>query len=120
MNYSILEPYGTMYYVKDMKKAVTFWREHLGLSPSLETPDWTEFSLGSSSLCLHLLSEADRQVQPNGILIIRTKGLRNLIAKLKHEHVRIAQDVKEVHPGAFAADIFDPDGNEISFYEKID
>jgi len=31
--------YGTMYYVKDMKKAISFYKDTLGLKPSYESLD---------------------------------------------------------------------------------
>ena len=43
-------------YVGNMEKAVRFHREHLGLTLRFESPHWSEFETGSTTLALHLAS----------------------------------------------------------------
>jgi extradiol dioxygenase family protein len=74
--------YGTMYYVKDMKKETAFFKEKLGLKPGYESADWTEFPLNGHSLCLHPV-EGKKDVPANGSLIIHVDGLKELVADLK-------------------------------------
>jgi lactoylglutathione lyase len=40
-------------YVADMDRAVAFYRDTLGLELKFETPGWTEFATGSTTLALH-------------------------------------------------------------------
>ncbi len=40
-------------YVDDMKKAVQFHQEAFGLSLKFQTPHWTEFDTGETTLALH-------------------------------------------------------------------
>ena len=43
-------------YVADMDSAVRFYVEQLGLEPRFESPLWSEFETGSTTLALHLAS----------------------------------------------------------------
>lgn len=40
--------------VSDMKRSVAFYKDTAGLPLKFESPDWTEFATGSTSLALHL------------------------------------------------------------------
>lgn len=44
-------------YVADMDKAVTFYRDMLGLTLKFQSPHWTEFVTGETTLALHPASE---------------------------------------------------------------
>lgn len=43
--------------VADMDKAVQFYRDTLGLSLKFQSPEWSEFSTGETTLALHRASE---------------------------------------------------------------
>jgi len=43
----------TMIMVSDMDRSVRFYRDTLGLKLRFQSPDWTEFDLGSATLALH-------------------------------------------------------------------
>ena len=43
----------TIVMVSDMNRSVRFYRDTLGLKLRFESPDWTEFDLGSTTLALH-------------------------------------------------------------------
>jgi predicted enzyme related to lactoylglutathione lyase len=40
-------------YVGDMDRAVRFHQEQLGLKPRFQSPHWTEFDTGTTTLALH-------------------------------------------------------------------
>ena len=42
-----------MVMVSDMKRSVAFYRDLLGIPLKFESPDWTEFVTGSTTLALH-------------------------------------------------------------------
>ena len=42
-----------MVVVSDMTRSVQFYRDKLGLALKVETPDWTEFQTGATTLALH-------------------------------------------------------------------
>ena len=44
-------------FVADMNRAVAFYRDMVGLSPKFESPEWSEFSTGETTLALHPASE---------------------------------------------------------------
>ena len=46
-------------FVGDMGRAVSFYRDVLGLSLKFESPGWSEFSTGETSLGLHPASDAN-------------------------------------------------------------
>ena len=43
----------TMVVVSDMDKSVAFYRDTLGIPLKFQSPDWTEFQTGSTTLALH-------------------------------------------------------------------
>lgn len=44
-------------FVADMERAVKFYRDTLGLKLKFQSPEWTEFSTGETTLALHLASD---------------------------------------------------------------
>ena len=44
-------------FVYDMDKAVRFYRDALGLKLKFESPGWSEFSTGETTLALHPASD---------------------------------------------------------------
>jgi catechol 2,3-dioxygenase-like lactoylglutathione lyase family enzyme len=44
-------------YVADMDKAVAFFRDRLGLELRFQSPGWTEFATGETTLALHASSD---------------------------------------------------------------
>ncbi len=43
----------TMVIVSDMGRSVEFYRDKLGIPLKFETPEWTEFQTGTTTLALH-------------------------------------------------------------------
>jgi lactoylglutathione lyase len=41
--------------VSDMNRSVAFYRDTLGLSVKFESPGWSEFQTGATTLALHLV-----------------------------------------------------------------
>lgn len=108
--------YGTMYYVADMKKSVAYYKDTLGLKPRYESEEWTEFDLGDgTALCLHPVN--GKKHHTGGTLIMNVQDIRGTVAAMKKKGAEFEGEVKEVHPGAFAAEFKDPAGNVISLYE---
>lgn len=106
--------YGTMYYVTDMSQAVAFYKSKLGLNPTHESANWTEFSIGGHNLCLHL-KEPGTSHNANGVLIINADGVKNLFQKMKNDGINVF-NLHEIHPSAWSFHIKDKDGNEVSVY----
>ena len=106
--------YGTMYYVKNMAKSVAYFRKLLGLKPSYQSAEWTEFPIRGHRLCLHEREKGCTYV-PNGVLILEAKGVKALYKKLKARKVKVF-GLHEVHPKAWTFTLKDPSGNELSYY----
>jgi lactoylglutathione lyase len=45
-------------YVEDMDNAVAFFRDRLGLELRFQSPGWTEFTTGETTLALHAASDS--------------------------------------------------------------
>ena len=43
----------TMIVVSDMQRSVEFYRDKLGIPLKFESPEWTEFATGTTTLALH-------------------------------------------------------------------
>jgi catechol 2,3-dioxygenase-like lactoylglutathione lyase family enzyme len=43
----------TMVIVSDMARSVEFYRDKLGIPLKFESPEWTEFATGATTLALH-------------------------------------------------------------------
>jgi lactoylglutathione lyase len=55
----------TIIIVSDMQRSVEFYRDKLGLTLKFQTPDWTEFATGTTTLALHIGGPA-REYQDTG------------------------------------------------------
>jgi catechol 2,3-dioxygenase-like lactoylglutathione lyase family enzyme len=44
-------------FVSDMDKAVAFYRDAIGLEPKFQSPFWSEFNTGETTLALHPASD---------------------------------------------------------------
>lgn len=55
----------TMVIVSDMKRSIEFYRDTLGIPLKFESPEWTEFATGMTTLALHGGGVA-RQYQDTG------------------------------------------------------
>lgn len=108
--------YGTMYYVNDMKKAVTYYSDMLNLKPESESEGWTTFDLGGHRMCLHSLAPG-QTTDGKAILITNVTNLEGMVSELKKRGVEFVQEVKQVCEGGYAADFRDPSGNIVSLFE---
>jgi predicted enzyme related to lactoylglutathione lyase len=43
-------------YVSDMERAINFYKDQLGLALRFQSPEWSEFDTGQTTLALHLAS----------------------------------------------------------------
>src|ERR1041385_2086526 len=116
LNYAIV-------FVSDMKRAVSFYRDVIGLRLKFESPGWTEFATEGATLALHSAEgAAPEQGDPRHSPAGRCRpGLG--VANLDEFHRRmIAKNVPCIEPprevfGARIAQYHDPDGLVISVSE---
>ena len=108
VNYAIV-------FVGDMKRAVSFYRDVIGLPLRFESPGWTEFATDGATLALHLTEGAD--TPPGGCRPgLRVPDLDAFHKKMVEQNVRCIQEPKETF-GVRLAQYVDPDGLVISVGE---
>jgi lactoylglutathione lyase len=108
VNYAIV-------FVSDMRRAVSFYRDVLGLPLKFESPGWTEFATDGATLALHASEAANSpgQCRPG----LSVPNLDDFHKKMVEMNVRCVQEPKEMF-GARIAQYVDPDGLSISVGEE--
>ena len=98
-------------FVGDMEAAIAFYRDTLGLTPRFQSPLWSEFDTGETTLALHPASDEN----PAGSvqLGLGTEDLDNFHAAGQAQGLVFTSPPTDVH-GTRIARFRDPDGAEIS------
>ncbi len=98
-------------YVADMDKAVAFYRDTLGLPLKFQSPFWTEFRTGETTLALHPASGKNPAgaCQPG----FRVADLATLYAKREAMGINFTAEPTLQH-GVMIARFLDMDGAECS------
>jgi lactoylglutathione lyase len=94
-------------YVADMDKAVAFHRDVLGLPLKFQSPEWTEFATGDTTLALH--SATPEKVAGSVELGFASDDLGNFYARRDDFGVEFASPPTEMH-GMHIAQIRDSEG----------
>ena len=117
LNYAIV-------FVSDMKRAVSFYRDVLGLPLRFESPDWTEFATDGATLALHASEGSNPQKEsplevPAGRCRpgLSVPDLDEFHRRMVEKNVPCIQEPKEIF-GARIAQYLDPDGLSISVGEE--
>jgi len=117
VNYAIV-------FVSEMKRAVSFYRDVLGLPVRFESPGWTEFATDGATLALHQSEETNsEQSDPLHIPAGRCRpglsvpNLDEFHTRMIERRVRCIQEPTEIF-GARVAQYLDPDGLSISVGEE--
>ena len=117
VNYAIV-------FVSDMGRAVSFYRDVLGLPLKFESPGWTEFATDRATLALHTAegssSGKDSPLQhPAGRCRpgLSVPNLDEFHKRMVQKAVPCIQEPKEIF-GSRVAQYVDPDGLEISVAEE--
>jgi catechol 2,3-dioxygenase-like lactoylglutathione lyase family enzyme len=98
-------------FVADMDKAVSFYRDTLGLPLGFQSPFWSEFETGETKLALHPASPEN----PAGTVQLGfgVESLGDFYAKRDQLGIAFTQPPKEMH-GSHIARIRDCEGAEVS------
>ena len=117
VNYAIV-------FVSDMRRAVLFYQDVLGLPLRFESPGWTEFATDGATLALHT-SGAPRSDRDDAQQVhagrcrpgLSVPDLEEFHKRMVERNVPCIQEPKEVF-GARIAQYLDPDGLAISVGEE--
>ncbi|HTQ11224.1 MAG TPA: VOC family protein [Fimbriimonadaceae bacterium] len=102
--------------VSDMNRAVGFYRDALGMTPGIQSPYWSELTLGDFKIGLHPpFKEGPTEVGRGWILGIAADDLRALRATVESAGGKCGgyHDV----PGGCVLDFSDPDQNPIQAFQ---
>ena len=109
-----------MYQVSDLARAVTFYRDVLGLPLEISSEEyhWAEFNCGNVTLALHAVAH------PLGVacgarIALAVDDVDAAYAELTAKQARVEQQPQE-HGVCRAFDVRDPDGNLILLHRRAD
>ena len=114
--------------VSDMSRSVAFYRDILGLSLKFESPGWSEFQTGATTLALQQIRArvgGQGQAPPEPLSGTCTIGfsVEDLAATHRELAARGAQfflaPTEQVNEGFRLAVCVDPDGLAIAFTEPV-
>lgn len=98
-------------YVADMERAVTFHRDVLGLPLKFQSPEWSEFATGQTTLALH---HATPDKTPGSVeLGFASDDLASFYGHREELGAEFTQPPTEMH-GMHIAQLRDPDGADTS------
>jgi lactoylglutathione lyase len=114
--------------VSDMRRSVEFYRDTLGLPLKFESPGWSEFETGATTLALHGASraasrDATTQAGPAAgtcSLGFSVSDLDRTYSELRQREVHfVVPPTEQPNEGIRLAVCVDPDGLTISFAEPL-
>jgi lactoylglutathione lyase len=99
-------------FVADMDRAVRFYRDTLGLPLKFQSPGWSEFATGETTLALHPASEQN----PAGKIEFgfHVPNLEEWHDEMGAKGVRFASPPKKQEYGGMLARIVDSEGAHVS------
>ena len=110
--------------VSDMARSVQFYRDKLGIPLRFESPDWTEFETGSTTLALHGgdVSSARGSGEPiagTSSIGFNVENLERTYEELRAKGIRfVMPPTDRPEERIKLAVCLDPDGLSISFAER--
>ena len=117
----------TMIVVSDMQRSVEFYRDKLGIPLKFQSPDWTEFATGATTLALHGggVSGEPPKGDPSKIAGACSIGFNvddvdKTYEELKTKGIRfVTPPTQRENEGIKLAVAIDPDGLPISFAQLM-
>lgn len=113
--------------VSDMGRSIAFYRDTLGFALKFESPGWSEFQTGATTLALHLAAAAATDPHSGhsgptagtGSIGFSVENLDATYAELQSRGTRFMMPPMDQPEGIRLAICIDPDGFVISFAESI-
>ena len=114
-----------MIIVSDMNRSIEFYRDKLGLQLKFDSPEWTEFITGATTLALHGGGERGERLQGKKRAGTCSVGFNVENVDQTYEHLKssgvdfvMAPQAREGERIKLAVAL-DPDGLEISFAQNV-
>ena len=103
-------------FVSDMDSAVKFYRDAIGLSLKFQSPGWSEFSTGETSLSLHPASEKN----PAGSIELgfHVANLAKFHREMSGKGVQFSMPPTKQDFGGMLAQFVDSEGGRCSVAEE--
>jgi catechol 2,3-dioxygenase-like lactoylglutathione lyase family enzyme len=101
----------TIKYVRDMDQSVRFFRDELGLTLRFQSPQWTEFETGPTTLALHEAS--DEHPAGSCELGFRVADIGSFYSEKSGKGIRFTSPPTSLH-GQQLAKFVDADGAQCS------
>jgi lactoylglutathione lyase len=114
--------------ISDMSRSVAFYRDILGLSLKFESPGWSEFQTGATTLALHQVpAQVSGQGRTPAEPVAGTCSIGFSVEDLEGTHRELVArgarfvlaPTERVNEGIRLAVCVDPDGLAISFAEPL-
>ncbi|MCI0411381.1 VOC family protein [bacterium] len=109
--------------VSEMTRSIRFYRDQLGIPLRFESPGWTEFETGSTTLALHLgeaIADPSGRAAGSCTIGFEVQNLDMVYEELKEKGIRFSMPPKnQENEGIRLAVCQDPDGLSISFAELL-
>jgi catechol 2,3-dioxygenase-like lactoylglutathione lyase family enzyme len=103
-------------YVRDMARAIRFYRDALGLEVGFESPSWTTFRTGACTLALHATERREYGTgEPDPTFLVPNADAER--ARLEAAGVEVTE-IREPATGVRVFDARDPDGNRFSLESR--
>jgi catechol 2,3-dioxygenase-like lactoylglutathione lyase family enzyme len=111
-------------FVSDMKRAVKFYKDVLGIPVRFESEGWSELEMKGFTLALHPADKMPKNLDQAPIteLCFEAGDVRGVRAALIAQGVKVTElhNVCEMGPNIGAAGSFrDPDGNHLSIFGMV-
>jgi len=108
----------TVYPVKDMARARSFYEKILGLKVSQNFRDeWLEYDLGDSTFAITTTDMGHPPGAKGAVVAFEVTDLDAFVKRLKEESVTFVMDIFET-PVCRMTVISDPDGNHITIHKR--
>lgn len=111
----------TVYAVSDIKKAIAFYRDVVGMDLKSSGDTWAELWAGNDALVIGSWGFDPKKTGGNLCIAIGVQDIKAATAELKSKGVKFddaSGDMFWETPVCFGATFYDPDGNKVSLHQK--
>ena len=102
-----------MLMVSDMSKSVGFYRDVIGLDVQVQSPGWSELTLGNATVALHISRNAGNRATGLNFEVSNIEDACNELDAAGGSVIQAPYGGGV--PGLLLADVEDPDGNGFQF-----